>query len=63
MLDSVLRGTPWDDELSGIPTGMSKEEESLTRDMKKDVLEMARDADEKNGPIGSSLPLFGLHGP
>ena len=58
LLDDVLHGTPWDDDLEGAATGLSKEEESSVRDMKKDVIEMAQDADRENGPIGSPLSIF-----
>jgi hypothetical protein len=58
LLDSVLHSTPWDDESGGPPTSMTKEEEMLTRDMKKDILEMAEDADEQNGSIGMFYPFL-----
>lgn len=60
LLDDVLHNTPWDDELTGVPTGLSKEERAYTRDMEKDVREMAQDADRKHGPIGSS-PYTVIH--
>jgi hypothetical protein len=50
--DDVVHGTPWDEDLSGAATGLSKEDESSIREMMPDVREMAQNADEGNGPVG-----------
>ena len=58
LYDSVVRGTPWDDDLSGAPTGLSKEDEDCIREMKPDILEMARDADRENTPVRKYFCTF-----
>ena len=55
LLDDVLRGIPWDDDLSGAATGLSREEERSTCEMEQDILEMARDADRESGQVGWCL--------
>jgi hypothetical protein len=60
LLDDVLHGTPWDDDLSGASTALTREEKADTCDMAKDIREMAKDADRQNGLIGSSFYVF-LH--
>lgn len=51
-LDDVLYNIPWDDDLSNVPTGLSKEDEASAREMKPDIIEMARSADRANVPVG-----------
>ena len=58
LVDNVLHGTPWDDDESGAAPGLSREEEALTHNMKKDIQEMAWDADGANAPIGLSSYAF-----
>ena len=58
LLDDVLHGTLWDDDLEGTATGLSKEEESSVHDIKKDVIEMAQDTDRENGPIGLPFSIL-----
>jgi len=54
LLDNVLYDTPWDNDLSGATASLSREEEACTCDMKKYIIEMAKDADRENCLIGSS---------
>ena len=37
LLDDVLHGTPWDDDLSGASTALTREEKADTCDMAKDI--------------------------
>ena len=52
LCENVFHDTPWDEDLEGAPTGLSKEEEDSIREMMPDVIEMARDADAQNAPVG-----------
>jgi len=61
LYESAVHDTPWDDDLDGAPTGLSKEEESSIREMMPDVKEMARDADAHNGPVCQCFrPFLGI---
>ena len=54
MIDTTVRDVPWDDELPSDPyAGLTGEEMASIREMKKDVIEMARNAGMLNSLVGS----------
>ena len=41
LFDDVMHNIPWDNDLENVPTGLSREDESIAREMKSDIIEMA----------------------